>query len=150
MLFGAVSFHQAACDCFTNNPRFTNIFISVYSPFLNPIKELLMVFFFVLFFWHGGGRSVSETPTSAFLDITVEACQGWIRYARSPLVWLGLILPVILIRISGLTQTRFTMLWQNKCDFFLYVNIGNYMELILLYSTFFINGIFLQYVYFFT
>ncbi len=36
-----VSFHRSAlvCDWFTNNPRFSNIFLPAYSPFLNPIEE---------------------------------------------------------------------------------------------------------------
>ncbi|XP_051572161.1 uncharacterized protein LOC127451467 [Myxocyprinus asiaticus] len=44
-----VSFHRAALvrEWFTNNPRFSNIFLPAYSSFYNPIEE---------FFRHGGGK----------------------------------------------------------------------------------------------
>lgn len=88
-----------------------------------------------------------QAMEEACLDITVEACQGWIRHVRGffPRCLARANIDVMLMRISGLTQTRDGMLRQNKCDFFLYVQtvffslvyIGKYMEIILLYSTFF-------------
>ncbi|XP_051569163.1 uncharacterized protein LOC127449653 [Myxocyprinus asiaticus] len=55
-----VSFHRAALvrDWFTNNPRFSNIFLPAYSPFLNPIEEFYLR--------NGGGKCMTENLTSVF------------------------------------------------------------------------------------
>lgn len=55
----------------------------------------------------------------ACLDIMVAACQGWIRHERLfvffyPNAWQGLIVHVMLMRISGLTQIRDRMLRKHK------------------------------------
>lgn len=42
-------------DWLTNNPKFSNISIPAYSPYLNPIEE---------FCQHGCGRPMTKTPTS--------------------------------------------------------------------------------------
>lgn len=41
VIWDNLSFHQAALirDWVTNNPRFSNIYLPAYSPFLNPIEE---------------------------------------------------------------------------------------------------------------
>ncbi|XP_063324685.1 uncharacterized protein LOC134634684 [Pelmatolapia mariae] len=80
-----VSFHRAALvrDWFTNNPRFSNIFLPAYSPFLNPIEEL-----FSAWRWKVYDREpyvrvhLLQAMEEACLDISVDACQGWIRHAR--------------------------------------------------------------------
>ncbi|XP_019203725.1 uncharacterized protein LOC109195670 [Oreochromis niloticus] len=80
-----VSFHRAALvrDWFTNNPRFSNIFLPAYSPFLNPIEEL-----FSARRWKVYDREpyvrvhLLQAMEEACLDISVDACQGWIRHAR--------------------------------------------------------------------
>ncbi len=52
-----VSFHHSALlrDWFTNNPRFSSIFLPAYSLFLNPIEE---------FFRQGDGKYMTENLTS--------------------------------------------------------------------------------------
>lgn len=80
-----VSFHRAALvrDWFTNNPRFSNIFLPAYSPFLNPIEE-----FFSAWRWKVYDREpymrvhLLQAMEEACLDVSVDACQGWIRHAR--------------------------------------------------------------------
>lgn len=85
VIWDNVSFHRAALvlDWFTNNPRFSNIFLPAYSPSLNPIEE-----FFSAWRWKVYDRDpyirvhLLQAMEEACLDITVEACQGWIRHAR--------------------------------------------------------------------
>ncbi|KAI7790308.1 hypothetical protein IRJ41_012888 [Triplophysa rosa] len=80
-----ISFHRAALvrDWFTNNPRFSNIFLPAYSPFLNPIEE-----FFSAWRWKVYDREpyirahLLQAMEEACLDISIDACQGWIRHAR--------------------------------------------------------------------
>uniref|UniRef100_A0A672NUQ4 Uncharacterized protein n=1 Tax=Sinocyclocheilus grahami TaxID=75366 RepID=A0A672NUQ4_SINGR len=80
-----VCFHRAALvlDWFTNNQRFSNIFLPAYSPFLNPIEE-----FFSAWQWKVYDREpyirahLLQAMEEACLDISVDACQGWIRHTR--------------------------------------------------------------------
>ncbi len=76
---------QQSCyvrDWFTNNPRFSNIFLPAYSPFLNPIE------FFSAWRWKVYDRdpymrvNLLQAMEEACFDITVESCQGWIRHTR--------------------------------------------------------------------
>ena len=49
-------------------------------------------------------------------DIAVESCQGWLTHSRlfSPALWLEKTLPVMLMKISGLTLVRDRMLTQSE------------------------------------
>ncbi|KAJ8365154.1 hypothetical protein SKAU_G00139850, partial [Synaphobranchus kaupii] len=75
VIWDNVSFHRAAlvCDWFTNNPRFSNIFLPAYSPFLNPIEE-----FFSAWRWKVYDRGpyirahLLQAMEEACLDITVD------------------------------------------------------------------------------
>ena len=70
----------------------------------------------------GGSSSWQVHEQPKIRQLSTSFCKGWIRHARyfpPPAAWLGIILPVMLMRISGLTQTRDGMLRQK--NLFLYV-----------------------------
>ncbi len=78
-----VSVHRSALvrDWFTNNPRFSNIFLPAYSPFLNPIEE-----FFSAERWKVYDREpyicvdLLQAMEETCLDISADVSQGWIRH----------------------------------------------------------------------
>jgi len=67
-----------------NDPRFTNVFLPPYSPFLNPIEE-----FFSAWRWKVYDRNpyvqidLLQAMEEACGDIAVESCQGWLRHSRA-------------------------------------------------------------------
>jgi len=81
-----VRFHHAVLvrNWFMNDPRFTNVFLPPYSPFLNPIEE-----FFSAWRWKVYDRNpyvqidLLQAMEEACGDIAVESCQGWLRPSRA-------------------------------------------------------------------
>lgn len=161
-------YHLGQCQCLlgcssswlTNNPRFSNISLPLYSKFLNPIEG----FFFGMAVegqWlrplhpcsppsgHGGGliRYYSwglpglDNAYMGFLPpLPCLYCLWWwwesMAWTRQETGYWSRINVIF----SFCTKSFFSRL----------VYIGKYMEIISLYYIFFIRCIFLQYIYFFT
>ena len=81
-----VSFHRAALDqaWFTIHNQFEVVYLSPYSPFLNPIEE-----FFLAWRWRVYGRQphacmpLLQAMEQACGDIQVTAIHRWFRHASS-------------------------------------------------------------------
>lgn len=80
-----VAFHRSrgVAAWFDAHPRMVCLFLSPYSPFLNPIEE-----FFSAWRWrvydHQPHAQVAllEAMNAACQEITPEHCQGWMRHAK--------------------------------------------------------------------
>ncbi|KAL0168596.1 hypothetical protein M9458_036818, partial [Cirrhinus mrigala] len=85
VIWDNVNFHRGPRihEWFENNPRFINVCLSPYSPFLNPIEE-----FFSAWRWKVYDRNpyaqenLIQSMDAACDDIGVEVIQGWIRHAK--------------------------------------------------------------------
>ncbi len=86
VIWDNVSFHRAALvrNWFSDHPRFSNMFLPAYSPFLNPIEE-----FFSAWRWKVYDRNPYEQANllqameESCGDIAIESIQGWIRHSRA-------------------------------------------------------------------
>ncbi len=85
VIWDNVNFHRGPRihEWFENNPRFINVCLPPYSPFLNPIEE-----FFSAWRWKVYDRNpyaqenLIQSMDAACDNIGVEAIQGWIRHAK--------------------------------------------------------------------
>ncbi|XP_051505235.1 uncharacterized protein LOC127412695 isoform X2 [Myxocyprinus asiaticus] len=81
-----VHFHHSVLvrNWFMNDPRFTNVFLTPYSPFLSSIEE-----FFSAWRWKVYDRNpyvqnnLLQAMEEACGDIAVESCQGCLRHSRA-------------------------------------------------------------------
>ncbi len=85
VIWDNVNFHRGPRirEWFENNPRFINVCLPPYSPFLNPIEE-----FFSAWRWKVYDRNpyaqenLIQSMDAACDNIGVEAIQAWIRHAK--------------------------------------------------------------------
>ncbi|XP_039666173.1 uncharacterized protein LOC120564968 [Perca fluviatilis] len=85
VIWDNVNFHRGPRipEWFDNNPRFINVCLPPYSPFLNPIEQ-----FFSAWRWKVYDRNpyvqehLIQSMDAACDNIGVEAIQGWIRHAK--------------------------------------------------------------------
>lgn len=85
VIWDNVSFHRAALvrGWFQDHPRFSTLFLPPYSPFLNPIEEFFSAWRWKVYERNPQGRvPLLQAMEEACGDVSVEACQGFIRHSR--------------------------------------------------------------------